>query len=413
MNVDKAINIEDLHRMAKRRLPKIAFDFIEGGLEDERGLETNTSAFHKHQLLPRYLVDVSTRDQSKTIFGQTFSSPFGISPTGGVSLFRNHGDLMLAEAARDANIPYIMSGASNETIEAAAKIAGRNHWYQLYSARDPKINADRMRRVGADRRHAGRLEARAQYPQRLWQYSRRAVTGAQPQAVDSARGSEPSRLDRRVFGTRRRHPDARQLATLCAGRRRCRAGIQIRLLGAPVQRADLARSRDLPQAVSAGADRQRHHEPGRCVARDRCRLRRHSRLKPWRPPARPGAGLARRVAGNPRRRRGPADPAARQRGAARRRYSDRAVSRRRFLLYGAPDPVWCRRRRACRGQKGDRDLCRGDRFGHGTDRLPESRPARARFPVARRVAAQRIALAATPEPHPTARHFPARSSHAR
>src|SRR5579875_2031005 len=147
MNVDKAINIEDLHRMAKRRLPKIAFDFIEGGLEDERGLETNTSAFHKHQLLPRYLVDVSTRDQSKTIFGQTFSSPFGISPTGGVSLFRNHGDLMLAEAARDANIPYIMSGASNETIEAAAKIAGRNHWYQLYSARDPKINADLIRRA--------------------------------------------------------------------------------------------------------------------------------------------------------------------------------------------------------------------------------------------------------------------------
>src|SRR5579885_3883783 len=93
MRLDEVVNIEDLHKMAKRRLPKIAFDFIEGGLEDERGLETNTSAFQKHQLLPRYLVDVSTRDQSKTILGQTFSRPFGISPTGGVSLFRNHGDL--------------------------------------------------------------------------------------------------------------------------------------------------------------------------------------------------------------------------------------------------------------------------------------------------------------------------------
>src|SRR5437870_3413620 len=62
MRIDQAVNIEDLHRMAKRRLPKIAFDFIEGGLEDERGLETNTSAFHKHKLLPRYLVDVSKRD---------------------------------------------------------------------------------------------------------------------------------------------------------------------------------------------------------------------------------------------------------------------------------------------------------------------------------------------------------------
>jgi L-lactate dehydrogenase (cytochrome)/(S)-mandelate dehydrogenase len=147
MNVDKAVNIEDLHRMAKRRLPKIAFDFIEGGLEDERGLETNTSAFHKHRLLPRYLVDVSKRDQTKAIFGQTFASPFGISPTGGAGLFRHHGDLMLAEAARDANIPYIMSGASNETIEAAARIASKNHWYQLYAARDPAINADMIRRA--------------------------------------------------------------------------------------------------------------------------------------------------------------------------------------------------------------------------------------------------------------------------
>jgi L-lactate dehydrogenase (cytochrome)/(S)-mandelate dehydrogenase len=74
MRVEDAVNIEDLHRMAKRRLPKIAFDFIEGGLEDEHGLVRNTSAFQKHQLLPRYLVDVSKRDQTKTIFGQTFSA---------------------------------------------------------------------------------------------------------------------------------------------------------------------------------------------------------------------------------------------------------------------------------------------------------------------------------------------------
>ncbi len=147
MRIDQAVNIEDLHKMAKRRLPKIAFDFIEGGLEDERGLERNTSAFHKHRLLPRYLVDVSVRDQSQTIFGQKFSSPFGISPTGGTSLFRHHGDLMLAEAAREANIPYIMSGASSDSIEAAARIAPKNHWYQLCAARQPEINADLIKRT--------------------------------------------------------------------------------------------------------------------------------------------------------------------------------------------------------------------------------------------------------------------------
>ena len=147
MRIDQAVNIEDLHRMAKRRLPKIAFDFIEGGLEDERGLETNTSAFHKHKLLPRYLVDVSKRDQSKSIFGQTFASPFGISPTGGASLFRDGADLMLAEATRDANILYIMSGASNASLEAAARVAPDNAWYQLYAPRDPQVCADLIRRT--------------------------------------------------------------------------------------------------------------------------------------------------------------------------------------------------------------------------------------------------------------------------
>ncbi len=147
MRIDQAVNIEDLHQMAKRRLPKIAFDFIEGGLEDERGLERNTSAFHKHQLLPRYLVDVSTRDQSQTIFGHKFSSPFGISPTGGAGLFRYGADLMLAEAAHEANIPYIMSGASNNSIEGAGRVAGSNAWYQLYAAKQPEINADLIKRT--------------------------------------------------------------------------------------------------------------------------------------------------------------------------------------------------------------------------------------------------------------------------
>ncbi len=147
MNVDKAVNIEDLHRMAKRRLPKIAFDFIEGGLEDERGIERNTSAFHKHRLLPRYLVDVSKRDQSATLFGHTYASPFGIAPTGGAGLFRRGADLMLAEAAAKANIAYIMSGASNDSIEAAAKVAPNNAWYQLYAASEAGIREDMIRRT--------------------------------------------------------------------------------------------------------------------------------------------------------------------------------------------------------------------------------------------------------------------------
>ncbi len=140
MKLDQAINVEDLHRMAKRKLPKIIFDYIEGGVEDERGLARNEAAFHRHRLLPRYLVDVSKRDQSATVFGRTYSSPFGISPTGGVGLYRREGEVMLAEAAAAENIPYIMSGGSNASMEEAARVAPNNVWFQLYAAKDGNLS---------------------------------------------------------------------------------------------------------------------------------------------------------------------------------------------------------------------------------------------------------------------------------
>jgi len=76
------VNIEDLRKLAKKRLPKIAYDFIEGGTDDEVGLVTNEQAFRKARIVPRYLVDITTREQSTTIFGRTYSSPIGIAPTG-------------------------------------------------------------------------------------------------------------------------------------------------------------------------------------------------------------------------------------------------------------------------------------------------------------------------------------------
>ena len=132
--------------MAKRRTPKVAFDFIEGGVEGETALARNEAAFQRYGLLPRYLVDVSKVDQSTTLFGRTWSSPFGFAPTGAAGLFRMGADLMLAAAAAKANVPYIMSGASNGTIEDAARIAPEQTWYQVYAARDYKITEDMIRR---------------------------------------------------------------------------------------------------------------------------------------------------------------------------------------------------------------------------------------------------------------------------
>ncbi|MBV8362371.1 MAG: alpha-hydroxy-acid oxidizing protein, partial [Deltaproteobacteria bacterium] len=88
MKLEKAVNIEDLHQMARRRLPKIAFDFIEGGVEGELGIARNESAFARLGLMPRYLVDVTKRDQTAKLFDRVYASPFGISPTGAAGLFR-------------------------------------------------------------------------------------------------------------------------------------------------------------------------------------------------------------------------------------------------------------------------------------------------------------------------------------
>ena len=147
MSIDDSINLDDLRRLAKRRLPKLLYDFIEGGVEDEDGLDRNEAAFRNRPLVPRYMVDVSTRDQTTALFGRSYDSPFGISPTGGISNFRRGGDLMLASAARDANIPFIMSGAATASMEDLAEVAPDNGWYQLYPARDKSISEDMIRRA--------------------------------------------------------------------------------------------------------------------------------------------------------------------------------------------------------------------------------------------------------------------------
>jgi L-lactate dehydrogenase (cytochrome)/(S)-mandelate dehydrogenase len=147
MVIDRAVNLEDVRRLAKRRLPRIAYDFIEGGVDGEECLERNRAAFGRHALLPRYLVDVSRRDQSVTLFGHTYKSPFGISPAGVAGLFRRDTDRLLCEEAARAGIPFIMSSASGLRIEHAAKIGLGTTWFQVYGTKDPAIVEDQVRRA--------------------------------------------------------------------------------------------------------------------------------------------------------------------------------------------------------------------------------------------------------------------------
>jgi (S)-mandelate dehydrogenase len=139
-------NYDELRRLAKRRLPKIAYDFIEGGADGEEGLDRNFQGFARYSLVPRYLVDVTKRDLSTELFGRRYSSPVGIAPTGIAALFRPGADMMLARAARDANVPFIMSGTGTGSIEDLGREAPDHGWYQLYAAKDKTISEDMIRR---------------------------------------------------------------------------------------------------------------------------------------------------------------------------------------------------------------------------------------------------------------------------
>jgi len=149
MNLQSAINLDDLRTFARRKLPRIAFDFIDGGADDELCLKRNRAAFERYRLVPRYLRDVSRRDQSVVLFGRTYGSPVGISPTGLAGLFRPDADLMLAAAAREANVPFLLSSAANAALEDAVAVAPEHLWFQMYCTTDENINADLVRRANA------------------------------------------------------------------------------------------------------------------------------------------------------------------------------------------------------------------------------------------------------------------------
>ncbi len=147
MKLERAINIDDLRRQAKARLPRIIFDFIEGGVEDEHCLRNNAAAFSGHRFLPRYYGDMGPVTQSTTIFGQDYAAPFGIGPTGLAGLFRPGADGFLAKAAAQARIPFVLSTVSNASLEEIAHLSGDYTWFQLYGARDRSISADLIRRA--------------------------------------------------------------------------------------------------------------------------------------------------------------------------------------------------------------------------------------------------------------------------
>ena len=147
MKARNAVSIEDLRRLAGKRLPGFIFDMIEGGVEDEYGVARNVDAIRKHVLWPRMLRDISQPDLSASLFGRHYDLTFGISATGPAPIYRVKADDCLAVVARKNNIPFILSGTSGTSMETVRQIGGGNVWYQLYPARDATITEDLIKRA--------------------------------------------------------------------------------------------------------------------------------------------------------------------------------------------------------------------------------------------------------------------------
>ena len=146
----RAQNIAELRAMATARVPNFCLEYLEGGADDELSLRRNRDSYDAIGFLPRTLVDVSRRDLGCTLFGARIEMPAIIAPTGFNGLLSHAGDLMLAEAARDAGIPMCQSMVSTVSLEQIAA-TGVRHWMQIYPFKDRSNLAGVVRRA----EHAG------------------------------------------------------------------------------------------------------------------------------------------------------------------------------------------------------------------------------------------------------------------
>lgn len=135
--LDGAADIGDLRRIARRRTPTVAFDYVDGGANDEIALERNRQGFRDTELVPEVLRDVSSVDLSTTIAGGPSDLPFGIAPTGFTRMMHAAGERAGASAAHRHGIPFTLSTMGTASIEDVAEHApGARRWFQLYLWKD-------------------------------------------------------------------------------------------------------------------------------------------------------------------------------------------------------------------------------------------------------------------------------------
>lgn len=142
-------SVQHLKIKAKKRLPKFAFDYLEGGCNEEVNLWRNEADFKDILLMPQYLKKHNGVNMGTELFGHVYDAPFGISPIGLQGLMWPNSPEILASAALKHNIPYILSTVSTSSIERIAALTESNFWFQLYHPTQDSLRDDILKRLEA------------------------------------------------------------------------------------------------------------------------------------------------------------------------------------------------------------------------------------------------------------------------
>ena len=145
--LQKAASIEDLRKMARRRLPGGVFDYIDGGAEDEVAMDRNTRCFRDMEFVPRVLRDMGNVDTTGTILGREVPFPLILAPTGFTRVAHPLGELAVARAAERAGLPYSLSTMGTRSVEEVAAVSNGSKWFQVYVWRDKGLLKDMILRA--------------------------------------------------------------------------------------------------------------------------------------------------------------------------------------------------------------------------------------------------------------------------
>ena len=144
----RILDLGGFEAAARRKLPHAIYAYVADGSEDETSRRTNHAAFLDYRLVPRVLVGVTERSQQTTLFGRTYASPIGIAPMGGSAAVAYDGDTVMARAAAQCGIPFVLSGNSIIPMEEVA----RNHpgaWFASYQSPNRRSIEGMVERVAA------------------------------------------------------------------------------------------------------------------------------------------------------------------------------------------------------------------------------------------------------------------------